>query len=50
MRVSFMGIARHFMGINTKMLDIGMFDTLIEMQAPSKDQRYQIVRELIADD
>jgi len=27
-----------------------MFDTLVEMQAPSKEQRYQVVKEVIADE
>lgn len=35
--ISFVGITRHFMQINTKLLDIGIFDTMIEMNAPGKE-------------
>ena len=43
-------MARHYMSLNVKMLDICMFDTLVEMQAPSKEQRYLVIKELIADE
>lgn len=48
--VAFLGIARHYMSLNTKMLDIGIMDTLVEMQAPGKEARYGVVKELIADE
>jgi ATP-dependent 26S proteasome regulatory subunit len=49
-KVSFLGVTRHYMSLNVKILDIGLFDTLVEMQAPNKEQRYQIVREMVADE
>jgi hypothetical protein len=38
------------MSLNTKLLDVGIFDTMFEMQAPSKEQRYALVRDIIAPD
>ncbi len=48
--IKFIGIARHYMSLNTKLLDVGIFDTMFEMQAPSKEQRYALVRDIIAPD
>lgn len=31
-----------------KLLDVGCFDTMVEMQAPSKEARYQIIRDIVA--
>jgi len=41
-------IARHFSQINSRLLQIGTFDTLIELQAPSKEQRYELLKTEIA--
>jgi len=30
-----------------KLLDVGCFDTMVEMQAPSKEARYQIIKEVV---
>ena len=41
------GVARHFMGVNTRLLDVGTFDRLVEMQAPAKETRYSLLRDNI---
>ena len=41
-------IARHFSLVNARLLDICCFDTLIELQPPTKQQRYEVIRDLIA--
>lgn len=46
--VSFLGVTRHFMSLNTKLLDVGLFDTMVEMQPPSKEIRYALIRDVIA--
>jgi hypothetical protein len=46
--VSMMGIVRHYMqSLAMRLLDVGCFDTMVEMQAPSKEARYQIIREVV---
>ena len=43
-----MGIVRHYMqSLAMKLLDVGCFDTMVEMQAPSKEARYQIIKDVI---
>lgn len=42
------GVIRHYMSLNSKLLDIGYFDQMIEIQAPSKEQRYTLIKELVA--
>ena len=40
-KVSMMGIVRHYMqSLSMKLLDVGCFDTMVEMQAPAKEARY----------
>ena len=46
--VSLVAVARHFSQINTRLLDVGCFDNLIELQPPTKEQRLEIIRDLIA--
>ena len=46
--VKILGIVRHFMSLNVKLLDIGLFDSMIELQAPTKEQRYKLIKDLIA--
>ena len=41
-------IARHFSLVNSQLLDVGYFDNLIEMQPPTKEQRYIVIRDMIA--
>ena len=41
-------VARHFSLVNARLLDICCFDTLIELQPPTKQQRYEVIRDLIA--
>jgi hypothetical protein len=43
--IKVVGVSRHYMNMNTKILDIGCFDTLIEMMAPSKVQRYDAIKD-----
>jgi AAA+ superfamily predicted ATPase len=46
--VSMMGIVRHYMqSLAMRLLDVGCFDTMVEMQVPSKEARYQIIREVV---
>ncbi len=45
--MKWIGICRHYMGLNIKMLDVGMFDTMFEMVPPSKDLRYSLIKEMI---
>ena len=43
-----MGIVRHYMqSLAMKLLDVGCFDTMVEMQAPSKEARYQIIKDVV---
>lgn len=43
-----MGIVRHYMqSLSMKLLDVGCFDTMVEMQAPSKEARYQIIKDVV---
>ena len=43
-----LGVVRHYMqSLSMKLLDVGCFDTMVEMQAPSKEARYDIIRDLI---
>ena len=37
-------LARHFSLVNSQLLDVGYFDNLIEMQPPTKEQRYKVIR------
>jgi hypothetical protein len=46
--ITFMGVARHYMSLNTHLLDVGVMDSLIEMQPPSKEARYSLLRDVIA--
>jgi SpoVK/Ycf46/Vps4 family AAA+-type ATPase len=46
--VRFLALARHYMSINAKLLDVGLFDTMFEMQAPSKEARYALIKDVIA--
>ena len=46
--VSMVVIARHFSLVNTRLLDVGCFDNLIELQPPTKEQRLEVIRDLIA--
>ena len=41
-------VARHFTLVNARLLDVCCFDTLIELQPPTKHQRYAIIRDFIA--
>ena len=41
-------IARHFSLLNARLLDVCCFDTLIELQAPTKQHRYSVIRDIIA--
>lgn len=36
------------MSVNPKLLDIGCFDSLLEMQIPTKDQRCSLIRAIMA--
>ena len=36
------------MSLNSRLLDIGYFDTMLEIQAPTKEQRYQLIKDLVA--
>lgn len=46
--VAMMGIVRHYMqSLAMKLLDVGCFDTMVEMQAPSKEARYQIIKDIV---
>lgn len=45
--VRFLGVSRHFMSLNPKLLDLNLFDTMYELQAPSKDQRYSLLKDLV---
>lgn len=43
-----MGVVRHYMqSLSMKLLDVGCFDTMVEMQAPSKEARYQIIKDVV---
>lgn len=46
--VGFLGIARHYMSVNLRLLDVGIMDSLVEMQPPSKELRYQVIKDVIA--
>ena len=46
--VSMVAIARHFSLVNASLLDVGCFDNLIELQPPTKEQRYSVIRDLVA--
>lgn len=46
--VRFIGISRHYMSLNSKLLDVGLFDTMLEMQAPSKELRYSLIKDIFA--
>jgi hypothetical protein len=35
------------MSLNPKLLDINLFDTLYEVQAPSKELRYSLLKDLV---
>lgn len=38
--ISLLGIVRHFMqSVSMRLLDVGCFDTMVEMQAPAKEMR-----------
>jgi len=39
------GICRHFTQIHPYLLDVGALDNLVELRPPTKDQRYQIIKE-----
>ena len=41
-------VARHFSLVNGKLLDVCCFDTLIELQPPTKQQRYDVVKDYLA--
>lgn len=41
-------VARHYSLVNQRLLDIGYFDTLVELQPPTKEQRYAFVKNQIA--
>lgn len=41
-------VTRHYSLINQRLLEIGYFDTLIEVQAPTKEQRYSFVKNQLA--
>ena len=41
-------IARHYTLVNSRLLEVGYFDNLIELQPPTKEQRYTVIRDLIA--
>ena len=44
-----LGIVRHYMqSLSMKLLDVGCFDTMVEMQAPAKELRQQIIRDVVA--
>ena len=46
--VHLLGIVRHYMqSLNMKLMDVGAFDTMVEMQAPAKETRYAIIRDVI---
>ena len=42
------GICRHFSQIHPYLLDVGILDNLIEIKPPSKEQRYNILKESFA--
>jgi hypothetical protein len=46
--MSFIAVARHYTAVNTKLLDLGLFDTMIEVLPPTKEQRYKVIKESIA--
>jgi hypothetical protein len=47
--VSMLGVVRHYMqSLSMKLLDVGCFDTMVEMQAPAKELRQQIIRDVVA--
>mmetsp|Transcript_3830 Transcript_3830/g.5119 ORF Transcript_3830/g.5119 Transcript_3830/m.5119 type:complete len:171 (+) Transcript_3830:909-1421(+) len=41
-------IARHFSLVNDRLLDVCCFDNLIELQAPTKQERYLAIKDIIA--
>ena len=41
-------VTRHFSLISPKLLDIGYFDNLVEINAPTKEQRYAVIKNFIA--
>jgi SpoVK/Ycf46/Vps4 family AAA+-type ATPase len=41
--VPIIAVSRHFTQINPKIFDIGILDNLLELQAPTKEQRYDIL-------
>ncbi len=44
-----LGVVRHYMqSLSMKLLDVGCFDTMVEMQAPAKELRQQIIRDVVA--
>lgn len=47
-KISFLGISRHYMSLNAKLLDIGLFDTMVEITPPNKEARYALIKELLA--
>jgi hypothetical protein len=47
-RLSIAIVARHFSLVNSRLLDIGYFDNLIELSPPTKEQRYDVIKSTIA--
>ena len=47
--VSIIAVTRHFSLLNQSLLEIGFFDNLVEMKPPTKDQRYELIKELAPD-
>eukprot|EP00347_Sterkiella_histriomuscorum_P013019 403366324 len=47
-QVQILGIVRHYMSLNSKLLEVGCFDQMLEMQPPSKEQRYTLIKDLLA--
>lgn len=47
-KIAMMGMVRHYMqSLSMKLLDVGCFDTMVEMHAPAKEARYQVIRDVI---
>ena len=39
------GICRHFSQLNPHLLDVGALDNLVEVTPPTKEQRYEVLKE-----
>lgn len=45
-----LAISRHYSQVNEKLFEVGLLDTLLQMQQPSKEQRHLVLDFLIKEE